>query len=84
MSKVLYIKEMCDIERTVLGEVKFAEDLRRIIYKTEKEDLLEALVDYENNFNFANVLDTEDDFAEECLGSRIIAIGWENAFDIWN
>lgn len=46
---------------------------RTIIYNSDKENFVEALLDFLENFNFDNVEATYDDFDGECESSEIVS-----------
>lgn len=46
--------------------------MRIYTYRSSKEDFLEAINDLETNFDSDNIIDSEDDFPNECLNSDVI------------
>ena len=63
--------EKCEVD----GDEK--EGLRVIYYNATGDTLLEALSDFENNFDFDNVEETYDEFDGECENSRTISVSEE-------
>ena len=65
---VLQIIEECDVED------QLTTGIRKVLYESDKENLLEALNDYENNFNSDRVIESEDFFDGTCMDSEIIEV----------
>ena len=65
------VVEKCDVEGSERGE---KEGLRIIYYNAKGSTLLEALEDFENNFDFDNVHDTYDEFDGACQSSKTIEV----------
>ena len=69
---IVRVIEKCEVDNN--DGVKGAVGLREVDYDSDKETLPEALDDYENNFDFDKIIDTNDDFPGECQSSEIISI----------
>lgn len=70
----IIIKELClvDYIKEEDMENEHGEELtavRTVLYYSEKETLLEAFQDYDNNFDIDNVIQSRDDFDGECNGT---------------
>lgn len=61
---VLEVFEKCDTEEGT--------GVRCVHYNTKEKGLLEALMDYNKNFDSDNILFSDDDFEGECLDSVVV------------
>lgn len=68
---IIKVIELCEVEPYEDGKV---EGLRTIIYESSKETLLEAHIDFEENFDSDNIIKSEDNFDGECLNSKVIGV----------
>lgn len=75
--KILKIIELCE----VLDEKTTEETtgLRTIAYEISKsKSLVDAIIDYEDNFDSDRVIESFDDFEGECLDSTIVSASFQD------
>lgn len=63
------IKELCEVDYIVITDpnTKPVPSIRTIVYDSDKNTLLEAFEDYQNNFDIDKVIDCNDEFDGGCL-----------------
>lgn len=71
--------EKCDVDGSERNE---NEGLRIVYYNSPKDTLLQALEDYENNFDSDNIYETYDEFDGECQDSEVIEISIISEFPL--
>ena len=67
---IIKIKELCEVEYIDERDSDAKGTnlaIRKIEYDSDKETLLEAFEQFENNFDIDNVVDCDDEFDGECL-----------------
>lgn len=75
---LIKVRELCLVDCINEKDKNEYEDLkaeRIVIYESEKNNLLEAFTDYEENFDSDNIIENEDLFDGECLDTlKIISV----------
>ena len=72
---VIKVTELCiSMSKSNIGQEEVG--TRYVIYETPRgvKTLKDALIEYEDKFDFQKVIETNDDFEGECLDSRIVKV----------
>lgn len=76
---ILYIEELCEVdyineddEEEEIEKRQFAK--RSYYYESQKDNLYDAILDFEQNFDSDNLYHNEDDFDGCCLDSVVTLI----------
>jgi hypothetical protein len=68
----LLITEVCNIEKEFINGEWTDMGIRTIRYDTDKYDLIEALKDYEENFDPCNIIESGDNFDGNVNGVQLL------------
>lgn len=70
--KILKITELCEVPDEESGESLYGK--RTVFYEISGQvNLIDALTDYEENFDSSKIIDSYDDFKGGCVQSTIVS-----------